>query len=116
MVSKFQSLKKNREFQSVYHSGVSKGNRYFVMIVLKNGLSYNRIGISVSKKVGNSIIRHRVTRVVREIMRLHWEDVDQGYDIVIVARKAAKESDYKKFESAILHLLKNHHLIGRNFS
>ena len=71
----------------------------------ENGLPYNRIGISVSKKVGNSIIRHRVTRVIREIMRLHWEDVRQGYDIVIVARKAAKDSVYRRFESAIIHLL-----------
>ena len=111
MLSKFQSLKKNREFQSVYRSGLSKVNRCFVMIILKNGLTYNRVGISVSKKVGNSIIRHRVTRVIREIMRLHWEDVHQGYDIVIVARKSARESEYKKFESAILHLLKQHHLL-----
>lgn len=110
MLSKFQSLKKNREFQSVYRSGLSKVNRCFVMIVLKNGLPYNRVGISVSKKVGNSIIRHRVTRVIREIMRLHWEDVRQGYDIVIVARKSAGDSVYKKYESAILHLLKQHHL------
>lgn len=111
MLSKFQSLKKNREFQSVYCSGLSKVNRCFVMIILKNGLPYNRVGISVSKKVGNSIIRHRVTRVIREIMRLHWEDVCQGYDIVIVARKAARESEYKNFESAIMNLLKQHHLL-----
>ena len=44
-------------------------------------------------------------------MRLHWEDVRQGYDIVIVARKAASDSGYKKFESAIIHLLKQHHLL-----
>ena len=101
----FSPLKKNREFQSVYRSGLSKVNRCFVMIIRENGLPYNRIGISVSKKVGNSIIRHRVTRVIREIMRLHWEDVRQGYDIVIVARKAAKDSVYRRFESAIIHLL-----------
>lgn len=116
MLSKFQSLKKNREFQSVYRSGLSKVNRCFVMIILKNGLPYNRVGISVSKKVGNSIIRHRVTRVIREIMRLHWEDVCQGYDIVIVARKVAKDSEYKKYESAIKHLLKQHHLLLEEIS
>ncbi len=110
MVSKFQSLKKNREFQSVYRRGRSKANRYFVMLYIKNNLPYNRVGISVSKKVGNSIVRHRVVRVIREIMRLHWEDVAQGYDIVIVARTAAKDSEYDKFESAIIQLLKKHHL------
>lgn len=110
-MNKFKSLKKNQEFQSVYRRGRSKANRCFVMFVKRNDLSSNRVGISVSKKVGNSVVRHRVTRVVREVMRLHWEDVKDGYDIVIVARPSAKESDYKKFESAILHLLKLHHLL-----
>lgn len=111
MVSKFQSLKKNGQFQSVYRQGISKANRCFAMIVKENGLSHNRIGISVSKKVGNSIVRHRVTRVIREVVRLHWEDIKQGYDIVIVARVAAKESVYTKFESAIMHLLELHRLL-----
>ncbi len=108
--SPFQSLKKNREFQSVYKSGHSKVNRLFVMLMKKNDLGHNRIGISVSKKVGNSIVRHRVTRVIREIIRLHWEETEQGYDIVIVARNNARESDYRKYESALIHLLKLHHL------
>ena len=111
MISKFQSLKKNREFRSVYRRGASKVSRQLVMIVLPGQLPYNRVGISVSKKVGNSIVRHRVTRVIREIMRLHWEDVEQGYDIVIVARAAAKDSDYRVLESAVLYLLKKHHLL-----
>lgn len=111
MISKFQSLKKNREFQSVYRRGTSKASRQLVMIVLPGRLPYNRVGISVSKKVGNSIVRHRVTRVIREIMRLHWEDVEQGYDIVIVARTAAKDSDYRRLESAVMYLLKKHRLL-----
>lgn len=111
LVSKFQSLKKNREFQAVYREGKSKVNRCFVMIIRENDHPCNRVGISVSKKVGNSIVRHRVTRVVREVMRLHWEDVIQGYDIVIVARTASGEASYQKFESAIVHLLKKHHLL-----
>lgn len=110
MVSKFQSLKKNREFQSVYRSGISKVNKSFVMLVRENSLDYNRIGISVSKKVGNSVVRHRVTRVIREIFRLHWEEINQGYDIVIVARTSARDSEYVRLESAILHLLKLHRL------
>ena len=101
----------NWEFQAVYRNGKSKANRCFVMIIKKNDASSNRIGISVSKKVGNSIVRHRVTRVIREVMRLHWKEIKSGYDIVIVARPSAKESDYGKFESAIFHLLNLHHLL-----
>ena len=99
-MSEFKSLRKNWEFQAVYRNGKSKANRCFVMIIKKNDTSSNRVGISVSKKVGNSIVRHRVTRVIKS-----------GYDIVIVARPSAKDSDYGKFESAIFHLLNLHHLL-----
>lgn len=80
------------------------------MLVHENHTDDNRVGISVSKKVGNSIVRHRIARVVREVMRLHWDDVPKGYDIVIVARKPAIDSGYEKFERALLHLLKLHRL------
>ena len=65
-----ESLKKNRDFQNVYCNGLSYANRFLVMYVLENHLGKNRIGISVSKKVGNSVIRHRVTRLIRESYRL----------------------------------------------
>ena len=65
-MNEFKSLRKNWEFQAVYRNGKSKANRCFVMIIKKNDAYSNRIGISVSKKVGNSIVRHRVTRVIRE--------------------------------------------------
>ena len=58
-----ESLKKNRDFQSVYRKGKPYGNKYLVMYLLANDLGRNRVGISVSKKVGNSIIRHHLTRV-----------------------------------------------------
>ena len=106
-----ESLKKNKDFQYIYRKGTSYANKYLVMYVLENGTGQNRLGISVSKKVGNSIVRHRVTRVIREVMRLHWKEIKSGYDIVIVARPSAKASDYGKFESAIFHLLNLHHLL-----
>ena len=66
-----ESLKKNKDFQVVYRRGKSYGNRYLVMYVLKNDLGKNRVGISVSKKVGNSIVRHHLSRLIRESYRLH---------------------------------------------
>lgn len=81
------------------------------MIRKANDLGENRVGISVSKKVGNSVVRHRVIRRIREIMRLHWGEVKRGYDIVIVARESAGDSNYKNLESAIKHLLKIHHMM-----
>ena len=63
-----ESLKKNRQFQFVYKNGKSYVNKYLVMYVKENGTGINRIGISVSKKVGNSVVRHRVTRLIRDCL------------------------------------------------
>ena len=60
------------------------------MYVLKNNKEVNRIGISVSKKVGNSVVRHRVTRLVRESYRLHENIFNSGLDIVVIGRNNAK--------------------------
>lgn len=106
----FESLKKNKDFVSVYQSGKSLANRYLVMYIKKNNLEYNRVGISVSKKVGNSVVRHRVTRLIRESNRLHADEVKVGYDIVVVARPSVKGKGFLEVESAFLHLTKLHHI------
>lgn len=106
-----ESLKKNHQFQFVYKNGKSYVNKYLVMYIKENGLERNRIGISVSKKVGNSVIRHRVTRLIRESYRLHESVFNSGLDIVVVARSAAAQADYEKIESALLHLAKLHKII-----
>ena len=99
-----ESLKKNSEFQNVYANGKSYANKYLVMYVLKNDLNRNRIGISVSKKVGNSVIRHHITRLIRESYRLQEDVFNSSLDIVVIARSNAREVGYKEIESALLHL------------
>ena len=106
-----ESLKKNRDFQNVYKKGKSYANRYLVMYVLKNDTERNRLGISVSKKVGNSVIRHHLTRLIREGYRLQEDMFNSGLDMVIIARPAAASIGYEEAESALLHLAKLHHLI-----
>lgn len=81
------------------------------MYVRENGTDRNRLGISVSKKVGNSVVRHRVTRLVRESYRLHEAVFNSGLDIVIVARTSAASVGYEEIESALLHLGKLHRII-----
>ena len=108
-----ESLKKNTEFQNVYANGVSFANKYLVMYVLKNDLNKNRIGISVSKKVGNSVIRHRITRLIRESYRLQEDVFNSSLDIVVIARGTAREVGYKEIESALLHLGGLHGMINR---
>lgn len=108
------SLKKNKDFQNVYRKGRSYANKYFVMYVLKNETEQNRIGISVSKKVGNSVIRHHLTRLVRESYRLHEDMFNSGLDIVVIARSAAKDISYHQAESALLHLGGLHHIVKKD--
>ena len=106
-----ESLKKNSDFQNVYRNGKSYANKYLVMYVLENNSGKNRLGISVSKKVGNSVVRHHVTRLLRESYRLHENIFNSGLDIVVIARNSASEISYEETESALLHLAKLHHII-----
>ena len=106
-----ESLKKNKDFQYVYQHGKSYANKYLVMYVLENNTEMNRLGISASKKVGNSVVRHRFTRLVRESYRLHENIFNSGLDIVVVARKSAAFVGYEEIESALLHLAKMHHIL-----
>jgi ribonuclease P protein component len=111
----FESLKNSREFSFVYHHGKSYANRYLVMYVVENHLEQYRLGISVSKKVGNSVVRHRITRLIRESFRLHQDMFSDGSDkkdIVVIARVAAKGKSYQEIESACLHLARLHNLFG----
>ena len=112
-----ESLKKNDDFRTVYKNGISYANKYLVMYVMTNDLQknnqpINRIGISISKKVGNSVVRHRFCRLVRESYRLHEKVFNSGLDIVVVARTSAKECTYAQIESALLHLGKLHGIIN----
>ena len=108
-----ESLKKNSDFQKVYRQGKSYANRYLVMYVLENHTEGNRLGISVSKKVGNSVIRHHLTRLIRESYRLHEDMFNNGLDIVVIARSTARDISYHETKSALLHLGGLHKVINR---
>ena len=103
-----ESLKKNKDFQTVYRQGKSYANKYLVLYIMENQTEKNRIGISVSKKVGNSVVRHHLTRLIRESYRLQEECFQRGYDLVVIARQSAKDVTYKEMESALIHLGKLH--------
>ena len=106
-----ESLKKNQDFQNVYKNGISYANRYLVMYVLENQTDRNRIGISVSKKVGNSVIRHHLTRLIREGYRLQEDMFNSGLDIVVIARGSARNASYHQISRALNHLGRLHKII-----
>ncbi len=98
------TLKKTDDFERIYRTGRSCGNRLFVLYTAEPepGRS-GRLGISVSKKVANSVGRHRIRRLIKECFRLHiseWAD----RDMIVVARKEAAGKSYKEIEEALLHL------------
>ena len=107
-----ESLKRNSDFQRVYREGKSYANRYLVLYVLQNQTERNRLGISVSKKVGNSVVRHRMARLIRESYRLQEDMFNSGLDIVVIARAGAKEATYRQIEKALLHLGNLHNIVN----
>ena len=106
-----ESLKKNIDFQNVYRNGKSYANRFLVVYILENHTEKNRLGISVSKKVGNSVIRHHLTRLIRESYRLHEDMFDSGLDIVVIASATARNISYHEVESALMHLGRLHKIV-----
>ena len=107
-----EGLKKNSDFRNVYDKGRSKANRYLVVFLLENGTEKNRLGVSVSKKVGNSVYRHYFKRCVKESYRLHEKMFNSGLDIVVMARQGAKDLRYSDIESALMHLMRINKVIN----
>jgi len=97
------SLKLNHIFQRLYHSkGAADG--YLVLYARKNRTGSNRVGITVSKKLGKAHIRNRTRRRIREVYRLNEEKFLPGYDIVIVARSKAVDVPFDKLTKSCLGL------------
>ena len=106
-----ESLKKNYQFRFVYNKGKSIANRQLVMYILENNTEFNHLGVSVSKKVGKSVVRSRVTRLIKENYRLAEQKIKCGYDIIVIARNATKDSGYAEINRSLKHLLKKHGIL-----
>ena len=105
------TLKNTLQFKEVYNKGRSLADKYLVIYALPDEGVF-RLGISVSKKVGNSVERHRITRLIRESY-LHYKDIiPDGYSVVIVARSAVSKKGYREVEHSFFKLLKGHKIIG----
>ncbi|WP_100374333.1 ribonuclease P protein component [Bacillus sp. FJAT-45037] len=106
-MKKEQRIKKNEEFSSVFNKGQSVANRQFVLYSLKKEGQVNfRIGLSVSKKVGNAVTRNRIKRYVRTVFQTYQEDLPINYDFVVIARHPVAEMDFHEVESSLKHVLK----------
>ena len=108
------SLKKNEDFKKVFDEKKSCANKYLILYYRENELDVNILGIQVSKKVGNSVVRHRLTRLIRESFRLNENSFKHGLDLVVIARGDAKGKTYKEIEDALLHLGKQSRILSEN--
>ncbi|MDD6308166.1 MAG: ribonuclease P protein component [Clostridia bacterium] len=104
-MKKTVSITKNHEFRSLYYKGGSKASGLLVVYFRKNRYGQNRLGITVSKKVGNAVVRNRVRRLIKENYRLLEMQIADGYDIVIVARLRMVEADFHAIGASLSGLL-----------
>ena len=103
------SIKKSRDFKKTYEEKNSFATKNLVMYISKNSdMEKNRLGISVSHKVGNSVVRHTLTRRIREIYRKNINNIEKGYDIIVVLRVGSDKQEFFNLNEDFIYLCKKH--------
>jgi ribonuclease P protein component len=103
-MDKTVSLKENHLFRRAYNRGKTAADSRLALYVRRNGRKTNRLGLTVSTKLGCAVVRNRVRRRLREIYRLNEGSLSAGFDVVVVARVRAASSDYHQLEKSFLRL------------
>ncbi len=101
------SLKQNHIFRRLYAKGSCAVGRTAVIYSRKNGTEQNRLGFSVSTKLGHAVARNRIRRRLREAYRLNEHLLSPGYDMIIVARGRAAKAEFTAIEAELLRLCRN---------
>jgi len=99
-------LKKNHEFRRLYNKGTSAASQCAIVYCRRNGRAENRLGVTVSTKLGGAVQRNRIRRRLKEIYRLNEEKLLSGFDVVIVARMRSRFAEFTELESSVLYLFK----------
>lgn len=108
-------LRKNWEFRRVYRKGRAVVSRNIVLYHFKNGFDYNRIGFSISKKVGKSVIRNRIKRIYREAFLYNNIKIRKGYDFIIIARKPAVDVKFSAACRELVNLCRKENLLLKEY-
>ncbi len=98
-------LRDKGRFQQVRRQGRSVKHRLIILVVLPNSLPYSRFGFTASKRIGNAVKRNRVRRLMREAVRLRWDDILPGWDVVCIARRPVANASFQDVQAACEHLL-----------
>lgn len=111
--SSLKRLKQSSEFKTVYKRGRAVVSKNIVLYYCPNCLLYNRLGFSVSKKVGKSVTRNRIKRLYREAFRIIEEQLPKGYDFVVVGRKTSAGVSFHEAYKELSRLCKKARLLPR---
>ena len=106
------TLKKNHEFRRLYQKGASAVAGGMVLYCRKNRLGHNRVGFTVSVKLGNAVKRNRARRRLREVYRLNSPRLRSGWDIILVARGRTLTAPWKELNETFLRLCRKLNLLG----
>lgn len=98
------TLKKNHEFRRLYQKGASAVAGSMVLYCRKNRLGHNRLGVTVSVKLGGAVVRNRARRRLREVYRLNSPRLSQGWDLILVARGRTLTASWKELNDSFLRL------------
>ncbi|ADL13834.1 ribonuclease P protein component [Acetohalobium arabaticum] len=108
---KSERLTKTHQFQQVYNHGYSIANNLIVMYMLKKKQKQRRIGFSVSKKIGNAVVRNRIKRILKEIYRRNKNKLITNIDLVLIGRKRISDSSYQEIKRAVFDLFEQAKII-----
>ncbi|WP_142559291.1 ribonuclease P protein component [Streptococcus mitis] len=99
-------VKKEKDFNAIFQEGKSVANRKFVVYRLENSEQHFRVGLSVSKKLGNAVTRNQIKRRIRHVLITHKDQIIENLDFVVIARKGVEEMNYTEIEKNLLHVLR----------
>lgn len=104
MEKKFR-IRKNIEFKNIYKLGKNYWNRNLVLYVKKNGLTETRVGYTITKKIGNAVVRNKMRRRMKEIVRLNFHNIKEGYDLIFIAKRSIVNIPYEELEGSMIHIM-----------
>lgn len=110
-------IKKNKDFQLIFKNGHSFANRQFIVYLYENkDIHHFRLGLSVSKKIGNAVTRNQVKRYIRQAFLELADYINPSYDYIVIARKPASDMNFHQVKSSLVHVLKIAKVLPKNFS
>ena len=110
-MKKTVSLKRNEDFQYVFKRGKTKGSGILVAFVVPNDMGLNRLGVTVSKKMGKAVMRNRLRRRIKEAFRAFEESLTAGHDIVILPKPELAKASFAELQKTLKYLMKKQGLL-----